>query len=126
MRCYQAPSPFCSSECVQLEESEEIMLIFNKLVAPFTCSSVQASAAKTGFCSQMSYHLPAMTLSHSNVIQRELWCGGLRIQCYHCSNLVHCCGKGSIPGQGTSICHTHRHSQKNKKERERILSLALI
>ena len=41
---------------------------------------------------------------------------GLRILCCHCSRSGHCCGTGSIPGQGASICFGHG-KKKEKKEK---------
>ena len=42
-----------------------------------------------------------------------LWYRVLRIQCCHCSNSGCCCGAGSIPGPGTSICHGCGQEKKN-------------
>ena len=33
-----------------------------------------------------------------------MWLSSLRIWCYHCSGLGHCCGVGLIPGLETSTC----------------------
>ena len=43
-----------------------------------------------------------------------LWCRGLRIRWYHCCDLAHYCGSGSVPGLGTSTCCGHGQKIKNK------------
>ena len=35
------------------------------------------------------------------------WLSKLRIQYYHCCSSSYCCGVGSIPGPGTSLCLHH-------------------
>uniref|UniRef100_A0A8D1LHV1 Adenylate kinase 9 n=1 Tax=Sus scrofa TaxID=9823 RepID=A0A8D1LHV1_PIG len=40
-----------------------------------------------------------------------LWLSGLRIWCFHCSDLDYCCGVGSAPGPGLSACP--RYGQKD-------------
>ena len=50
----------------------------------------------------------------SNIVPGvPLWHSGLRIWCCHCSSLGHCCGAGSIPGPGTSICYGCGQKKKN-------------
>ena len=43
-------------------------------------------------------------LLKKNLITVLLWHSRLRIWCYHCSSLGHCCGTSSKPGPETSIC----------------------
>ena len=45
------------------------------------------------------------------------WPSALRIWWCRCSSLGHCCGTGSFPGLGTSICY--RCCQKKKRKEEK-------
>ena len=42
-----------------------------------------------------------------------------RIWCCHCSNLGRSCGKGLIPGLGTSVCCWHGQKKKKKKRKRK-------
>ena len=44
-----------------------------------------------------------------------LWCSRLRIWWCHCSGLGHCCGEGSVPGLGISICQGASKMKKKKQ-----------
>ena len=35
---------------------------------------------------------------------------------FHCTSSGHCCGTGSVPGPGTSMCHGLAKKKKKKKK----------
>ena len=47
---------------------------------------------------------PSISCSKIPLLGILLQCSGLRTQRYHCSGSGDCCGAGSVPGLGTSVC----------------------